>query len=90
MKHGDLVTIKQRWDSVNGPIEKILVCVALTVTANDIINGVNALKPGVYAFRGYWYGTNPLSHQSYGKIESTIGKVVGKVKSHQQIKKLNI
>lgn len=24
--------------------------------------------PGFYAFRGFWYGRNPLSHKSFGKM----------------------
>jgi len=27
----------------------------------------NGYTPGFYAFRGFWYGRNPLSHKSFGK-----------------------
>lgn len=62
--------------------------VALRVSWADIKKGINARRPGVYIFSGYWYGTNPLSIASYGKIHGQIGKPIGKVKTHLQMVKL--
>lgn len=62
--------------------------VVLLVSQKDINNGTNVRKPGLYIFSGYWYGTNPLSHKSYGKIHGQVGKRVGTVRNHQQIAKL--
>lgn len=83
MKIGDLVLVKHgRWKGV--------LCVALIVTKKDIKNGINASNPGLYLFRGYWYGKDPLNHASYGKIEGKIGRVVGRMRNHQQAVMLKI
>lgn len=78
MKTGDLI-------SIQGYTRK---GVALYVSKTDIKNGINVYRPGLYVFSGYWYGTNPLSHRSYGKIHGQTGKVIGKARTHQQIARL--
>lgn len=84
MKNGDLVSvIRTRF----GRRYQIL-CVALKVTAEDIRLGTNVRLPGLYLFRGYWYGTDPLNHHSYGKIEGQYGKVVGRLRTHLQARHL--
>lgn len=45
------------------------VCIVLEVTKKDIKRGVNADKPGLYGFRGFWYGSNVHKIKSFGKIE---------------------
>lgn len=62
--------------------------VVLRVTQQDINNGTNVRKPGLYIFSGYWYGKDPLAHSSYGKIHGQVGKVIGTVRNHQQIARL--
>lgn len=87
MKHGDLVSV--RWKP---PGPRRVLCTALLVTENDIRHGINAGRPGLYLFRGYWYGYNPLDISSYGKIEGRFrrGKVVGRMRTHRQAKMLCI
>lgn len=88
MKHGDLVSVRERYWRPG--CKRASLCVALNVTADDIRAGVQVDRPGLYLFRGYWYGNSPLSHRSYGKIEGQRGKVVGHMRSHQQAKALHI
>jgi hypothetical protein len=82
MIHGDIVVVDGR------------KAVALTVTAADIRNGVDVLKPGIYPFAGYWYGTTPLNHKSYGKILSGTPneryRVIGRAHTHSQLVYLEI
>lgn len=35
--------------------------------------------PGRYLFRGFWYGSDPRSVRSYGKVEGCVGRPVGKI-----------
>jgi len=86
VKHGDLVSVI---DTRHGHRCHRL-CVALNVTPRDISMGLNARVPGLYLFRGYWYGTDPLTPQSYGKIEGRHGKVIGRLRTHQQAKTLGL
>lgn len=79
MKNGDLVSVI--WKS---KVTRRVLCVALNVTKKDIMKMTNVTRPGIYLFRGYWYGKNPLDINSYGKIEGKHGKVIGKIKSHKQ------
>jgi len=44
--------------------------IALPVTRRMIDAGVNVEKPGLYLFYGMWYGDNPLSTKSFGKVEA--------------------
>jgi hypothetical protein len=84
MRHGDLVVVGGRKG------------VALRVGRKELNEGLNASGPGLHVFAGYWYGTNPLSLSSYGKIltHDGIGKggesamVIGKVtaQSHFAVK----
>lgn len=84
MRHGDLVVIGGRKG------------VALYVDQKEFNKGLNASRPGLHVFAGYWYGTNPLSLRSYGKVltQDGIGKsgesatVIGKVtaQSHFALK----
>lgn len=63
--------------------------VVLRVTLKDIkTTGVQVLRPGLYVFSGYWYGTDPLDFRSYGKILGKRGKALGRVTDHHQAKKL--
>jgi len=58
IEEGDIITIKdynRAW-------------VLLYVTEEDLNNGVNAEEVGLHAFGGMWYGSDPLSIESYGKI----------------------
>lgn len=43
-------------------------CIVLPVTKKDINLGVNAIIPGLYGFRGFWYNGNGTKRMSYGKI----------------------
>lgn len=43
-------------------------CIVLPVTKKDINHGVNAIMPGLYGFRGFWYKGNGTKKMSYGKI----------------------
>lgn len=43
-------------------------CIVLPVTKKDINHGVNAIVPGLYGFRGFWYKGNGTKIMSYGKI----------------------
>ncbi len=65
MFDGDVIIIrgyKRRW-------------VVLKVTRWDVENtNIKADEPGFYAFGGMWYGDNPLSKSSYGRILSLKGK----------------
>lgn len=54
-----------------------VTCVALKVTQRDIDRGLNASKPGVYLFRGMWYGRDPTNIKSFGKIEGRLNHEVG-------------
>jgi hypothetical protein len=85
MKHGDIVSVNGRY------------CIALLVSkrlcsrATRALDRVQVSKPGVYLFSGYWYGKDPLDVKSFGKICGKQGRVVGRVRSHEQlIKLLNI
>lgn len=55
--------------------------VALRVSKVDIRKGIQAKKPGIYLFGGFWYGKNPQEISSFGKMMSLKGKVVGKIHS---------
>jgi len=44
--------------------------IALPVTRRMIDAGLNVEKPGLYLFYGMWYGDNPLSTKSFGKVEA--------------------
>lgn len=82
MKHGDLIVLK-RFVNKNG-VSEDRKAVVLYVTKADIEEGMNALKPGLYAFHGMWYGKDPLDHRSYGKITEACGRIVGRVKKNDQ------
>lgn len=84
MRHGDLVSV--RWPT--GP--RSVRCVALRVTAADIRRGAQVRKPGSYLFRGYWYGADPWSVLSYGKIEGQVGRVQGRVRTDRQVRRLGV
>lgn len=84
MKHGDLVILK----NVGRPGARRAV--ALRVTSADLRKGLDVRRPGLYLFRGYWYGTDPLAHSSYGKLEGQVGKVVGRLRSHRQARQLKL
>lgn len=83
MKHGDIVSLSSG-----------VYCVALTVTKTMCSRATRAdqrilvSKPGLYLFAGYWYGRDPLDVKSYGKMYGTSGRVVGRVRSHNQLTKL--
>lgn len=79
---GYIVSWKRRGRTVYG--------VTIKVTWSDIKQRqfCHITRPGVYVFRGYWYGTDPTDYRSFGKFEGAAGKLVCKVKSHQQVKKL--
>jgi hypothetical protein len=85
MKEGDIVRILDK---------NRRLCVLINVTKADLRKGLNAHKTGLHLFRGYWYGINPLSHKSYGKIEGHVDdyllKKLGRMKYHKQAKYLNI
>lgn len=42
--------------------------IILPITQKDIDRGANAVKPGLYGFRGLWYKGNGTKRTSYGKI----------------------
>jgi hypothetical protein len=78
MHHGQLV-------SLPGYSRKGIV---LRVTLKDIkTSNVQVRRPGLYVFSGYWYGTNPLDFNSYGKIHHHHGRRLGTISKHQQAKK---
>jgi len=85
-RHGDIVRLSSRRSNA--------FCVALMVSKNDIKRGVNALRPGIHLFRGYWYGKNPLSIKGFGKIEGPANKMTGsfvtRVESHKQVKRMGV
>ena len=53
--------------------------VQLPVTTKELRKGINAGKPGLYLFRGAWYGENLRDLESYGKIEGQVGIPIGKL-----------
>lgn len=72
-------------------VRKGVYGVCLYVSELDIKKkGILVPKAGTYVFRGYWYGNNPFSIDSYGKIEGEAKnfKKVGKIRNHWQVKKL--
>lgn len=82
MRSGDLIIIK-KFVNKNGFREE-RKAVVLEVSKKDIDNGLNVLKPGLYAFHGMWYGKDPLDHRSYGKIAEACGRIVGNVRGRHQ------
>lgn len=92
MKHGDIVTITNEF---GGRVYRNH-CVVLMVTPKMIRHGIyDTHRPGLHLVRGYWYGTDPMDVRSYGKNEGTIQQnkravLVGRVESHEQIKKLGV
>jgi hypothetical protein len=79
MHHGQLV-------SLPGYSRKGVV---LRVTKKDMkTTGVQVMRPGLYVFSGYWYGTDPLDFRSYGKIHHHRGRTLGRVRSHAYAKRL--
>lgn len=42
--------------------------IVLHVSEADLKRGINALEEGLHYFSGMWYGTNPYTIKSYGKI----------------------
>lgn len=92
MKAGDIVTII---DGFAGRVYR-QHCVVLMVTPKMIRHGIyDTHRPGLHLVRGYWYGTNPMDVRSYGKNEGTIQQnkravLVGRVESHEQIKKMGV
>lgn len=70
MKKGDLVQVRG---------EKRLY-VALPVTRRDIARGVNANMPGLHLFGGFWYRGPALSIRAYGKILTSQGRIVGRIR----------
>lgn len=65
-------------------------CVALPVTWRDIqLHGLgfNADRPGIYLFRGAWYGRDLTRHSTFGKIEGRLDReknprLIGRVSSN--------
>jgi len=91
MKAGDIVKIVDGY----GGHTWMSDCVVLMVTPKMIRQGVNAGRPGLHLFRGYWYGSDPMNVRSYGKIEGSVEQnkdavYVGRVQSHEQIKKMEV
>lgn len=79
MHHGQLV-------SLPGYNRKGVV---LRVTLKGIkTTNVQVMRPGLYVFSGYWYGTDPLNFNSYGKIHHHHGRALGRVRSHAYAKRL--
>lgn len=85
MKHGDLIILNKFVNKYG--YHRRRKAVVLQVTQKDIDNGIDAIKPGLYAFHGFWYGKDPLSVASYGKIAEPVGQVVGRVNKAAQISK---
>jgi len=67
MKPGDIVEIVDSCGHHR-------TCVVLMVRPKDLRKGLNAWRPGLHLFRGYWYGSDPMSITSYGKIEGLAHK----------------
>lgn len=80
MKHGDLI-VTNKVIRTNG-IPHRRKAVVLAVSKQDIKEGIDALKPGLYAFYGFWYGNNPLDHKGFGKCVAASGRVVGRVRRY--------
>lgn len=78
MRHGDLI-IKNKFVNTFG-FKDSRKAVLLEVTQKDINQGTLVQKPGLYAFYGLWYGTDPLNHKCYGKCVEARGRVVGRVR----------
>ena len=55
--------------------------VVLPVSRNQAKRLMNARGPGTYLFGGLWYGRDPLSHRSYGKMIGGFGRTVGTLES---------
>lgn len=53
--------------------------VQIKTTAQDVRRGMNVDRPGLYMFRGAWYGRDLSSSQAYGKIEGVRGLPIGKL-----------
>ena len=45
------------------------LCIILEVPEKYLKRGLNAETPGLYGFRGFWYGRDRFNIKSYGKIE---------------------
>lgn len=50
--------------------------IILEVTNKDLKRGINADRPGLYGFRGFWYGHDRFKIKSYGKIYELTGTEV--------------
>jgi hypothetical protein len=83
MKKGDLVKVRRQDGGTK-------ICVALHVDRRAIQRGINVNRPGLYLFRGYWYGDDPFDFNCYGKIEGETGRVCGRLRSHRQARLLEI
>lgn len=76
MRSGDIIVVMDG-RAVGSPRSR--KAVVLRVTKDDIRKGADALKPGLYAFYGFWYGEDTLSIKSYGKLIPARGRVVGRI-----------
>ncbi len=86
MHHGQLVRSRDRYGK--------RLCIALHATKAYMVKnrrkGLNWRRPGVYLFRGLWYGSDPFNIDCYGKIEGRCGVPVGRVRNLSQLRKLRI
>lgn len=93
MRVGDLVSKLERWHNAGRVRYYIRYCIVLNVTKQHLKNGINAYKPGLHLFRGYWYSNRPFEIESFGKIEGRAddgdGKVIGRIRNHQQMRMLH-
>lgn len=78
MKHGDLI-ITNKFFQTHG-FRHVRKAVILRVTRRDIEKGIDVLTPGLYAFYGLWYGSDPLDPKCFGKCVEARGRVVGNVR----------
>lgn len=83
MKHGDLIILNKFVNKYG--YHRRRKAVVLQVTQKDIDSGIDALKPGLYAFHGFWYGKDPLSIKSYGKMVYPVGQVIGRAKKNSKV-----
>lgn len=78
MKHGDLI-ITNKFTHTHG-FRWFRKAVVLNVTRRDMERGVDVLTPGLYAFYGLWYESDPLNPKSFGKCVEARGRVAGNVR----------
>lgn len=61
--------------------------IVFRVTRSHLDEGVNAIKPGFYGFYGLHKGS-PMNLRDYGKIDDTVGRPMGRIRTPAQYRRL--